>query len=148
MPMTAKVLLISRQWPSPAHTFNTLSSASHYALVIKIMNTQIKHKFPQDNGLPIASVDNFPEKSRACFGKLHQIHLLGILFHYRVSAVHLWGGLITGCLSIAWAIAKISGAGGPGKLETGVPSVCGQQRSRNGSMGKGSQRHSSTSMGR
>lgn len=62
----------------------------------KIMNSQIKHKLSQDNGLPIASVDNFPEKSRACFGKLHQIHLLGIPFHYRVSAVHLWGGLITG----------------------------------------------------
>lgn len=72
----------------------SLQLASQYAVVIQIMNTQIKHKLSQDNGLPIASVDNFPEKGRACFGKLHQIHLLGIPFHYRVSAVHLWGGLI------------------------------------------------------
>lgn len=76
------------------HARLPLQPAAYYAVVIQIMNTQIKHKLSQDNGLPIASVDNFPEKGRACFGKLLQIHLLGIPFHYRVSAVHLWGGLI------------------------------------------------------
>lgn len=79
--------------------------------LIEIKQTMISGDFSRDKELPIG-VWIISLKTQ-CFGKSHQINLLGISFHYQISAVYHSGCLIKHPLFNSSPIPRISDAGLP-----------------------------------